>query len=78
VRVPAAEAEVARWRMLPLAPSGFEEVELGDALELAVYTDAEGAQRIAAAFETSSWTPVEPGWEDRWREFHRPARVGGL
>jgi ribosomal protein L11 methyltransferase len=78
VRVPAAEAEVARWRMLPLAPSGFEEVELGDALELAVYTDAEGAQRIAAAFETSSWTPVDPGWEDRWREFHRPARAGGL
>lgn len=64
--------------MLPLAPSGFEEVELGDALELAVYTDAEGAERIAAAFGTSSSTPVEPDWEDRWREFHRPARAGGL
>ena len=21
---------------------------------------------------------VEPGWEDRWREFHRPARIGPL
>ena len=21
---------------------------------------------------------VEPGWEDRWRSFHRPARAGGL
>jgi ribosomal protein L11 methyltransferase len=78
VRVPAAEAEVARGRMLPLAPSGFEEVELGDVLELAVYADAEGAERIAAAFGTSSSTPVEPGWEDRWREFHRAARAGGL
>ena len=23
-------------------------------------------------------TPVEPGWEDAWRAFHRPARAGGL
>jgi ribosomal protein L11 methyltransferase len=23
-------------------------------------------------------TEVEPGWEDRWREFHRPVRVGPL
>jgi ribosomal protein L11 methyltransferase len=78
VRVPAAEAEVARALMIPLAPSGFEEIELADALELAVYTDAEGAERVAAAFGSSSSTPVEPGWEDRWREFHRPARAGGL
>lgn len=78
MRVPAAEAEVARARMLPLAPSGFEEVELDDTLELAAYTDAEGAERIAAAFGSSSSTPVEPGWEDRWREFHRPVRAAGL
>ena len=78
MRVPAAEAEVARARMLPLAPAGFEEVDHGDALELAVYIDAEGAERIASAFASSSSTPVEPGWEDRRREFHRPARAGGL
>ena len=24
----------------------------------------------------ASAEPVEPGWEDRWREFHRPVRVG--
>jgi ribosomal protein L11 methyltransferase len=23
-------------------------------------------------------TDVEPGWEERWREFHRPVRVGPL
>jgi ribosomal protein L11 methyltransferase len=64
--------------MIPLAPSGFEEVDLGGALELAVYTDADGADRIAAAFGMPSSTLVEPGWEERWREFHRPARAGGL
>jgi ribosomal protein L11 methyltransferase len=78
VRVPATEAEVARARMIQLAPSGFEEVDLGGALELAVYTDADGADRIAAAFGMPSSTLVEPGWEERWREFHRPARAGGL
>jgi ribosomal protein L11 methyltransferase len=78
VRVPAAEAEIARARMISLAPSGFEEIEVADGVELAVYTDSEGAERVAAAFGTASSTPVEPGWEDRWREFHRPARAGGL
>jgi ribosomal protein L11 methyltransferase len=78
VRVPAAEAEIARARMLPLAPTGFEEVELGGTLELAAYTDAEGAERIATAFGSVSSTAVEPGWEERWREFHRPVRAAGL
>jgi ribosomal protein L11 methyltransferase len=78
VRVPAAEAEVARARMLELAPAGFEEVELDETLELAVYTDAEGEERIAASFASSSSSELEPGWEERWREFHRPARAGGL
>jgi ribosomal protein L11 methyltransferase len=78
VRVPAADAEIARARMLALAPAGFEEVEDGDVLELAAYTDDDGAARITAAFGSSASTPVEPGWEDSWREFHRPARAGGL
>ncbi len=78
MRVPAADAEVARARMLELVPTGFEEVELDEALELAVYTDAEGEERIAASFASSSSTPVERGWEERWREFHRPAHAGGL
>jgi ribosomal protein L11 methyltransferase len=25
-----------------------------------------------------SVTPVERGWEDRWRSFHRPVRAGGV
>ena len=27
---------------------------------------------------TSDVAPVEPGWEDAWRTFHRPVRAGGL
>jgi ribosomal protein L11 methyltransferase len=44
-------------------------VDRGSEVELAAYTDEEpppGA-RVEA---------VEEGWEDRWREFHRPVRVG--
>ena len=78
VRVPAAEAEIARARMLELAPAGFEEIEHDGVLELALYTDAEGATRIGAVFGPATTTEVEPGWEDRWREFHRPVRAGGL
>jgi ribosomal protein L11 methyltransferase len=79
VRVPPAEAEIARARMLELAPRGFEESEDDGALELATYVDTLGADRIAAAFaDTASSAEVEPGWEDRWRDFHRPVRAGGL
>jgi ribosomal protein L11 methyltransferase len=78
VRVPASEAEPARARMLGLAPDGFEELEHGGTVELAAYADAEGAERIASVFEDAAAEAVDPGWEVRWREFHRPVRAGGL
>ena len=63
--------------MLELFPEGFEEA--GDAtLELAAYTDEEGEKRTRAAFDRVESEPVEPGWENRWREFHRPVRIGPL
>ncbi len=78
-RVPAARAELAGSRLLELAPSGFEERTAGDLTELGVYTDEAGAARIRAAFgEQVSTEVVLPGWEERWRAFHRPVRVGGL
>jgi len=40
-----------------------------DLLELAAYTDGEPPPGTLVE-------DVEPGWEDRWREFHRPVRVG--
>jgi ribosomal protein L11 methyltransferase len=59
-----------------LAPGGFEEVERGTRLELAAYGDA--AARLAAAFPDARIDEVEPGWEDRWREFHQPIEIGPL
>jgi ribosomal protein L11 methyltransferase len=44
-------------------------VERGDEVELAAYTDDDPPP--GADVES-----VEPGWEDRWREFHQPVRVG--
>jgi ribosomal protein L11 methyltransferase len=76
--VPAAEAEIARARLIPLAPAGFEEVWDSGELELVVYGDAQVEERVRAVFPDASSVPVEPGWEDRWRAFHRPARAGGL
>ena len=72
------DAEWARARLLDVAPAGFEEVDRGDDIELVVYTDDAGAALVVDAFPAASVTAVERGWEERWREFHRPVRAGGL
>jgi ribosomal protein L11 methyltransferase len=33
---------------------------------------------VVAAFPAARTSEVEAGWEDRWREFHRPVRIGPL
>ena len=77
--MPEAQAEIAASRLLELAPSGFEERAAGQMTELAVYTDEAGAEQVRAAFaEHVSSKAVLPGWEERWRAFHRPVRAGGL
>lgn len=43
---------------------------------LAAYGEA--AERVRAAFPEASVTEVASDWETRWREFHRPVRVGPL
>ncbi len=65
--------------MIELFPTGFEEVDHpGGEVELAAYTDAGGEERLWHAFGgTGSAADVEDGWEERWRAFHRPVRVGG-
>jgi ribosomal protein L11 methyltransferase len=79
VRVPAAEAEIGRALLLKLVPAGFEEVDRGDEVELAVFTDEAGEERFRSTFAgVVSSEPVPLGWEERWRDFHRPARAGGL
>jgi ribosomal protein L11 methyltransferase len=72
--VPPEELEEARAKLLDLHPEGFEETEDG----LAAYTDAAGEERLRDEFAGVTAELVEPGWEERWREFHRPVWIGPL
>jgi ribosomal protein L11 methyltransferase len=74
LRVPDEDREVVIARLLELHPEGFEEADG----ELAVYTDGEGEERLRTEFGGVQAELVEPGWEERWREFHRPIWVGPL
>jgi ribosomal protein L11 methyltransferase len=73
-RVPAGDREAVIARLLELHPEGFEEADD----ELAVYTDEAGEERLRVEFGAVRADLVEPGWEERWREFHRPIWVGPL
>ncbi|HSC50350.1 MAG TPA: 50S ribosomal protein L11 methyltransferase [Gaiellaceae bacterium] len=64
--------------MLELFPEGFEELDRPDGVELVAYTDASGEERLWAAFGQVAAEDVAVGWEERWREFHRPVVIGGL
>ena len=64
--------------MIELFPAGFEEVEREGELELAVYTDGSGDERLEQAFGGVRARDVDEGWHDRWRSFHRPVRIGPL
>ena len=64
--------------MIELFPEGFEELDRSGGLELAAYTDAAGEERLWHFFGTGEGADVEADWEDRWRSFHRPIRVGRL
>jgi ribosomal protein L11 methyltransferase len=78
VTVPRRRAEEARATMIELFPEGFEEVDDGDDVELAAYTDAGGEERLWHAFGGTRAADVEAGWENRWRSFHRPISIGPL
>ncbi len=64
--------------MLDLFPAGFEESEQAGAVELAAYTDPGGEERLWFAFGGARSEEVADNWEDRWKRFHRPVRVGSL
>ena len=76
-RLPLGAGGGGARRALELAPGGFEESETGGTLILGLYVD-EGAIAAFALRFRRDVTPVEPGWQDAWRAFHRPARAGGL
>ncbi|MCW3041465.1 MAG: hypothetical protein JWM31_3370 [Solirubrobacterales bacterium] len=84
VRVRREDAELALAELLTLAPSGVEEVDLGDRVEYAIYgaagelpdlPDLEAAAGDALVEVTTSH--VEDDWAERWKDFHRPIEVGG-
>jgi len=84
LRVRREDAEIALAELLELAPSGVEEVDLGDVVEYAVYgppgelpalPDLEAA--AGDALVEVRTTEVADDWADRWRAFHKPIVVGG-
>jgi ribosomal protein L11 methyltransferase len=77
-RVPAHEAEIGRARLLELVPDGFEERDAEGGIELVACVDRDTEARLRAAFGDVTTAPVEPGWEDGWRAFHRSVQAGGL
>jgi ribosomal protein L11 methyltransferase len=84
IRVRREDAELVLAELLELAPGGVEEVELGDAIEYAVYgapgelpalPDLRAA--AGAALVEVSTSEIADDWAERWREFHRPLVLDG-
>ena len=64
--------------MLELFPEGFEERE-SRRRRRARRLHRRGRRGAAlAGVRRRARDRVEAGWEDRWREFHRPVRIGPL
>ena len=62
--------------MLALFPHGFEEVDAADGIELVAYTDAAGEEQLWHVFGGARAEDVAADWNDRWKSFHHPVRVG--
>ena len=84
IRVRREDAELVLAELLELAPSGVEEVELGEEIEYAVYgapgelpalPDLRAA--AGAALVDVSTREIADDWAERWREFHRPLVLDG-
>ena len=73
MRVPASDVEVVAAELLERFPAGLEEAAYGEFVELAVYADADAERELLARFPDVTVSPVPVGWEERWKEFHRPA-----
>ena len=85
VRVARSEAELVLAELLELAPSGVEEVALGDELvEYAVYgppgelpTLPDLRAAAGGALVEVSTREIADDWAERWRAFHRPLVLPG-
>ena len=64
--------------MLDIFPEGFEEIDRDDGVEFVGYTDPGGEERMWLAFGNAAARDVPRGWQERWRDFHKPVVVDGL
>jgi ribosomal protein L11 methyltransferase len=85
VRVRREQAELVLAELLELAPGGVEERDDGDVVEYAVYgapgeLPALPDLRAAAggALIEVATTELADDWDERWKAFHRPVRIGEL
>jgi ribosomal protein L11 methyltransferase len=78
VSVPPERSEEARAAMIELFPEGFEEREGDAGVELTAYTERPDAVARLEPLGTVSESPVAQGWEDAWKDFHKPVTIGRL
>src|SRR5260221_8770069 len=84
VRVRREHAELVLAELISLAPGGVEEVSIGDLVEYAVYgppgelpTLPDLRAAAGGALIEVSTTEIADDWAERWRDFHKPIRLGG-
>jgi ribosomal protein L11 methyltransferase len=83
VRVRLKDAEIVLAELLELAPSGVEEVRIGEeVVEYAVYGAPGELPRLPDLRAVVGATPVEVSsteiaddWSERWKRFHRPVLI---
>ena len=84
IRVTEGDADVVLAELLQYSPDGLEQVDGSGWTEYAIY-GAPGELPSLPDLETIiggvrvevSTSEVEDGWEERWREFHKPLVVDG-
>jgi len=72
-------------QLVELVPEGFEQVDGDGFVEFALYGAPgelpelpEGRAEIGGIAVQVSGSEVGDDWADRWRDFHRPARIGRI
>jgi ribosomal protein L11 methyltransferase len=85
VRAAREQADLVLAELSVLAPRGFEERDLGDVVEYAIYGApgelpdlGELRAAVGGALVDVVSTEVGDDWDERWREWHRPLDVGPL
>ncbi len=82
IRVTDGDADVVLAELLQYSPDGLEQVDGDGWTEFAIYgapgelPSLPDLETVIAGVQVDiSTTEVEDGWEDRWREFHKPLVV---